>query len=363
MQFSAVVLTLALGAFAVGTSSATAATATPVISQPVAEWALRKLFDDFTAKFEKAYETAEEREERFRVFVENMEDVVAKNAALRAAGKDEVHGITKFSDMSKAEFQARMLNPIIGRGSVNMSVPVATPTKTATASSYDWRDYGVVTSVKNQGYCGSCWAHSAVETVESAYAMAGNSLTSLSVQQVVSCDTTDSGCNGGWYYTAWDDYIEGNGGLNTESNYPYDSKTFYGSPSSCDSSLESDVVSGTATTGYAWATTPCSSFSCSSQDEDTLKNNLVSYGPISIACDASEWSSYTGGVLTSSSCSSSAWKLDHAIQLVGYNEDASTPYWIVRNSWDTTWGVDGYIYLEMGANTCGIADKPAMVYL
>ena len=71
----------------------------------------------------------------------------------------------------------------------------------------------------------------------------------------------------------------------------------------------------------------------------------------------------TGGVMTSSSCSSSGRKLDHAIQVVGYNEDASTPYWIVRNSWDTTWGEDGYIYLKMGDNTCGIADAAWMVTL
>jgi C1A family cysteine protease len=78
---------------------------------------------------------------------------------------------------------------------------------------------------------------------------------------------------------------------------------------------------------------------------------------------ATEWSSYTGGVFSSSDCSSSAFKLDHAIQLVGYNAEASTPYWIVRNSWDTTWGEDGYIYLEMGVNACGIADKAAIVQL
>lgn len=351
MKTVAVVLALFAGAHAAS------------ITQETAEWSLREHFAAFIAKFEKTYETDEEREQRFWVFAANMEDVVAKNAALAAAGKDQVHGITKFSDMTQGEFAAKMLNPMIGKAAVNMSTPVAVPAKKATSSTFDWRDSDVVTAVKNQGYCGSCWAHSAVETIESQYAIAGGSLTSLSVQQVVSCDTVDQGCNGGWYYTAWDDYVKGNGGLNTESNYPYDTATFYGSASSCDSSLESSVVSGTKTKSYSWATTPCSSFSCNNQDEDTLKDNLASYGPISIACDASEWSSYTSGVMTSSSCSSSAFKLDHAIQLVGYNADASTPYWIVRNSWDTTWGNDGYIYLEMGTNTCGIADKAAMVTL
>merc|ERR1719453_707818 len=105
------------------------------------------------------------------------------------------------------------------------------------------------------------------------------------------------------------DYIATNGGLVTAATYPYNAQT----------------EAGTAT--------------------------------------ASDWSSYTGGVMTSSSCSSSSMQLDHAIQLVGYNADASTPYWIVRNSWDTTWGNDGYIYLAMGENTCGLADKAAMVTL
>ena len=86
-------------------------------------------------------------------------------------------------------------------------------------------------------------------------------------------------------------------------------------------------------------------------------------GPVSIAADASDWSSYTSGILTSDDCSSSAYKLDHAIQLVGYNEDGDTPYWIVRNSWSSDWGIDGYLYLEMGENTCGLADKAAIVTL
>ena len=182
---------------------------------------------------------------------------------------------------------------------------------------------------------------------------------------MVSCDNGngDMGCEGGWYYTAWMDYIAKNGGLTTEANYPYDTATSVGRASDCDSTKEKAVTSGTTPTKDALATPGCTGFFCNSQDEDTLKNNLVSYGPISIACDASEWSSYAGGVFTSASCKSSSLRLDHAIQLIGYNEDGDTPYWIVRNSWDTTWGEEGMIYLKMGENTCGVADKAAMVTL
>jgi C1A family cysteine protease len=333
-------------------------------SQELAEWSLREHFALFEAKYEKAYASGEERESRFLTFVENLEQVIAKNAALRANGEDEVHGVTKFSDMSKADFARTYLT--FRPSDVNTTdIPVAVPTKVATEKTFDWRDSNMVTPVKNQAQCGSCWAHSAVETLESQYAINGGDLTAFSVQQVVSCDNGngDMGCEGGWYYTAWMDYIAKNGGLTTEANYPYDTATSVGRASDCDSTKEKAVTSGTTPTKDALATPGCTGFFCNSQDEDTLKNNLVSYGPISVACDASEWSSYSGGVMTSSSCSSSGRKLDHAIQVVGYNEDASTPYWIVRNSWDTTWGEDGYIYLKMGDNTCGIADAAWMVTL
>lgn len=341
---------------------AVSASALDAVGSPKAgQYALRELFEKFEADYNRAYATPEEREAKFAVFVANVDDIVSKNEKLAAEGKDQVHGINRFADATAEEFSA-MLNPAMG-APVNASVGVATPTKAATSSSFDWRDQGVVTDVKNQKYCGSCWAFSATETIESQYAINGGKLTEFSPQQIVSCDTTDAGCNGGWYYTAWMDYVAPNGGMTTAANYPYDSATSFGHASSCDKTLESETTSGTTPSSYTWATSPCSSFSCNNQDEDTLKSNLASYGPVSIAVDASKWSSYSGGVMTSSSCSSGAFSLDHAVQLVGYNAAASTPYWIVRNSWDTTWGEDGYIYLEMGDNTCGVADKAAMVYL
>merc|ERR1711871_99546 len=101
-------------------------------------------------------------------------------------------------------------------------------------------------------------------------------------------------------------------------------------------------------------------FACS-EDSYAIASALESNGPNSIAIDASAWSSYTGGVMTTSSCSSSPLRMDHAVQTVGYNADASTPYWIVRNSWGTGWGENGYIYLAMGDNTCGIANLGAQV--
>jgi C1A family cysteine protease len=332
------------------------------ITQNLATMLAKKEFTAFESKYDRKYGSESERHEKFQVFLENLEEAVELNAALREQGKDEVHGITQFSDMTKKEFQFYLNKKMAEQPDVKW--PVAEPKKKGSVpTSFDWRDSGAVTPVKNQAQCGSCWAFSATETVESQYIIGGNNMTVLSVETTVSCDTSDNGCGGGWYYTAWMDYMSANGGITTQDVYPYAESTKVGNPPACDTSLESQVVKGTAPSSYAWATTPCTTIKCASQDEATLQANLVEYGPISIACDASAWSSYTGGVLTSSSCSSSSFKLDHAIQLVGYNTDASTPYWIVRNSWGSTWGEDGYIYLEMNQNTCGVADKPAMVYL
>lgn len=357
--------TMKLTVFLASIAGASALRKPIAFSQESSEFLLRESFNSFVEKYEKVYETEEERLSRFFVFAKNVENIAAKNNALAKLGKDQVHGINKFADMTKDEFASKLLNPMMSDSiaASNVSWATATPTKKATASTFNWVDEGATTPVKNQKYCGSCWAFSATETVESQYILAGGDMTELSVQQTVSCDTTDAGCSGGWYYTAWTDYMEPNGGLALDSTYPYNTATSFGHATTCDTSLESETVSGTTPSGYSWATPTCSSRTCDDQDEDTLKDNLVSYGPISIAADASEWSSYTSGVFSTSDCSNSAYKLDHAIQLVGYNEDASTPYWIVRNSWDTTWGVDGFIYLEMGVNACGLADKAAMVQL
>jgi len=95
-------------------------------------------------------------------------------------------------------------------------------------------------------------------------------------------------------------------------------------------------------------------YATSGDDETTLQNNLVSWGPLSVCVDAANWQDYSGGVMGGWQC---AWIniLDHCVELVGYDTTASTPFWIVRNSWGTDWGENGYIRLEMWDDTCGIA--------
>ena len=130
-------------------------------------------------------------------------------------------------------------------------------------------------------------------------------------------------------------------------------------------------------TGFTYLTKPCWSGKCDDQNEEKLKKHVASVGAPSICVDASSWNDYTGGIMTPKSCSGKASRLDHCVQLVGYHKEESEEdaeggdsegskaksYWIVRNTWNTDWGNDGYIYLKMGENTCGVADEASVPVL
>lgn len=186
------------------------------------------------------------------------------------------------------------------------------------------------------------------------WAMSGHPLTVLSEQQIVSCDTVDQGCDGGNTETAYE-YVHGAGGLETENAYPYTSGD--GDSGYCNVDSSQFVVT---VQSYTYATTPCQD-SCDHQDETTLANNLVQHGPVSICVDAESWQYYGGGVLQGD-CPHAYDDLDHCVQLVGYNAQTSPAYWIVRNSWNTDWGEDGFIYLEMGMNLCGVANDATFAW-
>jgi len=166
----------------------------------------------------------------------------------------------------------------------------------------------------------------------------------LAPQQLVDCDDIDAGCNGGNPYFTYE-YLELYG-LEKESDYPYTAK---------DGTCE---YSSTKVFTYvkSWW------FATWFGNEDTLKQNLVQYGPLSICLDAENWDSYKSGVFTNDQCC--PWygcSMDHCVQLVGYDTTASNPYWIVRNSWGTDWGNAGYIWLEMGKNTCLMTEEATYV--
>lgn len=193
-------------------------------------------------------------------------------------------------------------------------------------ASVDWRDQGVVSPVKDQGACGSCWAFAATETVESAYAVASGTLLELAPQVYVSCMSNPDkcggtgGCEGAIAELAFNYTVDN--GIALASDYAYTQ-----SDSPCK-----DFTPAVKVDGYV--TLPAN-------DADALATALATIGPISVSVAASQFSLYGGGVFTGCTGSSGA-TINHAVQAVGYSSD----YWLIRNSWGASWGEGGYIKLS-----------------
>jgi len=290
-------------------------------------------FTAFEKKYQKSYATAEERAIRIGVFAENLERVEAMNAEHDGA----VFGVTKFMDLTPEEFKAKYLTLQVPNPLPEAPTADITPKKPEDLpTSFDWRNNGsVITPVKNQEQCGSCWAFSATESVESAWVLAGNTQSILAPQQIVDCDTTDDGCDGGYPSSAFA-YIIKNGGLDYEKDYPY--KGVDGQCKFKQSNVGGTIVSWQYVSQKA------------SEENTAMLTYVAEQGPVSVCVDAAPWQYYNGGVLKT--CGS---QIDHAVQATGYGVQSGTNVWNVRNSWGADWGEQGYIWLERGKNLCEIA--------
>jgi len=304
--------------------------------------ASKQQFSHFTQKYNKRYASVAEYQKRYQIFEENMKRADELTAANNGSAQ---FGMTKFSDLSPEGFARFYLMPNFTRST--HTLPPAQPKKSKlfapNPTNWDWfKQQGICTPIYNQGQCGSCWAFSATETIESGWALAGNKLTRFSMEQIVDCDTTDGGCNGGNTMTAYS-YVTGAGGIEPYRVYPYTAGDGQSGECQFDSS---SVVQGTG------------SFSANAVNgESGLYSYASQTGPVSVCVDASSWQNYQNGVLTD--CGSN---IDHCVQLTGYHGyNGNNPYWIVRNSWGTDWGLNGFIWIQIGQDLCAIGDSASVV--
>jgi len=293
-------------------------------------------FGAWIAEYGKVY-SPEVYAERFI----NFKNTLVRIAKLNAESDGAVFGLNQFADMSEQDFRENILMKKSIASVENDATGPFVPASNAPAT-YDWRDNKAVTAVKDQGQCGSCWAFSATEAIESSWILAGKATATsvnLSPQQIVDCDKSNTGCSGGWPDTAMT-YVHNAGGQEGIAHYPYTARD--GTCAFNNAYVEVKVAA------HKTATT--------SKDETTLQANLLAWGPLSICLDASNWQTYRSGVLSPKQCCTGTCQLDHCVQLVGYNSTANPAYWIVRNSWGTSWGINGYIQLQMGGNTCALTN-------
>ena len=290
-------------------------------------------FNNYIREYNKHYNESDYWY-RYNIYETNMKHINLRNTNLTTYKLGE----NNFTDMTREEFNHNYLNLKI---EVNQSViSNYNLTNSSIPSSIDWRAEGLVTNVKDQGQCGSCWAFSAIGTLEGQWAKNTSQLVSLSEQNLVDCAGNYScdGCEGGWPDKAIQ-YVIDNGGVDTESSYPY-----MGNDGDC--AFNKSNIGANASKVVLL---PIGNMT-------TLYDALAHVGPISVALDAEgDFQMYKSGIFNSTTCSNTM--LDHAVLAVGYGQTLDGhKYLIIKNSWGADWGMDGYIYFSADIdNMCGIA--------
>jgi C1A family cysteine protease len=291
----------------------------------------------------KTYDSMHELEFRQTVWEANVRRIEQHNS--KSVGwRMEVN---KFADLTPYEFQAQYISggfqeAEFQRRQYARFSNFVWKNNATLPSSVDWTSQGAVTPVKNQGQCGSCWAFSTTGSLEGAYFLSNGTLFSLSEQQLVDCSasTGNQGCNGGLMDDAFS-YIHANGGITSESNYPYTA-----TDGICDTTKEHENVASLT----SYTDVPANS--------DSALMNALARQPVSVAVEADQnsFQFYSSGVMTAV-CGTN---LDHGVLAVGYGSDAGQDFYKVKNSWGADWGEEGYIRLGRGgtynggAGQCGI---------
>uniref|UniRef100_A0AAR2JSJ1 Cathepsin F n=1 Tax=Pygocentrus nattereri TaxID=42514 RepID=A0AAR2JSJ1_PYGNA len=274
----------------------------------------------------------EEAEKRLHIFQKNLK--TAETLQSLDQGTAE-YGVTKFSDLTEDEFRMMYLNPMLSQWSLQKKMKPAAPASKAAPESWDWREHGAVSPVKNQGMCGSCWAFSVTGNIEGQWFKKTGQLLSLSEQELVDCDKLDQACGGGLPSNAYE-AIETLGGLETETDYSYT-----GHKQRCGFSTGKVVAYINSSVELP-------------KEENDIAAWLVENGPVSAALNAFAMQFYRKGISHPLKIFCNPWMIDHAVLLVGYGERNGIPFWTIKNSWGEDYGEQGYYYLYRGSGLCGI---------
>ncbi|XP_013098573.1 putative cysteine proteinase CG12163 isoform X2 [Stomoxys calcitrans] len=304
------------------------------------------LFSKFQVKYKRRYHTNMERQMRLRIFRQNLKIIQDLNENEQGSAK---YGITEFADLTSTEYKQR--TGMWQRDQAKAALtPKAEIPNIELPREFDWRDKGVITPVKNQGQCGSCWAFSVTGNLEGLHAVKTGKLQEYSEQELLDCDTSDSACNGGLPDNAFE-AIEKIGGLELESEYPYHARK-----EQChfDKSRVQVKVKGHVDLP---------------KNETAMAQWLIANGPISIGINANAMQFYRGGVSHPWHMLCSHKNLDHGVLIVGYGVsdypmfNKTLPYWIIKNSWGSKWGEQGYYRVYRGDNSCGVSEMASSAVL
>merc|ERR1712002_210841 len=308
-------------------------------------------WEDFKKTYGEVYPNSSEEQFRKSVFEDKLKFIAEHNARFEKGLTTYTVGMNHFGDMTQEEIKNTMMGLKMGPPPAK-GIPHRRSVNNPLESSWDWREKGAVTPVKDQGQCGSCWAFATTEVIESHVQIATGSLPVLSAQQVTSCTPNPLHCGGtggcrgsipqlGFTYIQLFGHVE-------EDAYPYVSGSS-GSTEDCEYNLD-NVTPVVGLTGYTILT---------ANNVQAVMEHVATVGPLSVAVDASNWSWYSGGVFDGCSYDQNI-ALNHAVVLVGYGTDsAEGDYWLVRNSWGTWWGEDGYIRLKReSSEVCGVDSTP-----
>jgi cathepsin L len=329
------------------------------------EVALESAFQAWADHFGKEYTRFGHRDVALENFKLNVLKIQTHNA-VHAAGKSR-HWLrmNHFGDLSVEQYRERVLAKPrhfdMPMEKIKSEYTAPTPWTPAPLNPknqwpWDWRNLKAVTPVKDQGQCGSCWAFSTTGSMETAIYNATGTLTSLSEQQLVDCSDSygNQGCDGGDMGQAMQ-YAIDTKYLDTEDAYPYNA-------------WDGKCVAKPSNTGRIYWYINITSGS------DIGLENAANLGSVSVAIDASsdDFQFYGGGLYEEAGCSQT--DLDHGVLVVGYNyitfnAKDKVPYWIVKNSWNTDWGDNGYIMMRKAEsatddwrNMCGICTQATQPY-